>query len=340
MKQKLLILSLTLAAALPGAEIPASRLKMFAPLPDALESKQRPLSEAKIKLGRMLYYENRLSLSQQFSCNSCHALDKFGVDNQPTSEGHKKQHGDRNSPTVYNAAGHFVQFWDGRAADVEEQAKGPVMNPVEMAMPDEKTVVATLKSMPQYVELFKAAFPGEADPVTAGNMAIAIGAFERKLVTPSRWDRYLKGDTQALTPVEKAGFNKFVESGCSSCHAGAFVGGRMYQKLGMVKGWPNQTDIGRAKVTHRDGDKMAFKVPGLRNIEKTGPYFHDGSVASLEQAVKLMGEYQLGKGLSDEDVTSIVAWLKTLTGDLPAGYIEKPALPAAGPNTPKAMAAR
>ena len=172
----------------------------------------------------MLYYEPRLSKSQEISCNSCHLLDQYGVDGQPTSDGHKGQAGDRNSPTVYNAAGHFVQFWDGRAADVEEQAKGPVMNPVEMAMPSEKQVIAVLKSMPEYVDAFKKAFPGEKDPISYENMAKAIGAFERKLITPSRWDKFLRGDSQALTNEEKAGFNVFMETGCQACHSGAISG--------------------------------------------------------------------------------------------------------------------
>ncbi len=323
---------------LPGVtcaeEIPAARLKLFKPLPAAMEAASNPLTEAKIELGRILYYENRISKSHEFSCNSCHLLDKYGVDNEPTSPGHKGLRGDRNSPTVYNAAGHFVQFWDGRAKDVEEQAKGPVLNPVEMAMPDEKTVIATLKSMPEYPALFKKAFPGEAEPVNYENFAKAVGAFERKLVTPSRWDRFLEGDTSALTAAEKAGFNKFFGTGCASCHPGAYLGGTSYQKLGVKKNWPNQKDLGRYEVTKKNSDKMMFKTPSLRNIEKTAPYLHDGSVASLEETVKLMAEYQNGKKLSDADAASIVTWLKSLTGDLPMEFIRKPNMPASTSQTP------
>lgn len=315
--------------------IDPARLKMFAPLPEAYPAKTGAASEARINLGRMLYYEPRLSKNQKLSCNSCHGLSTYGVDGEPTSDGHKGQKGDRNSPTVYNAAGHFVQFWDGRAADVEEQAKGPVMNPVEMAMPSEKQAVAVLESIPEYVAAFKQAFPEDKDPVTFDNMAKAIGAFERGLVTPARWDKFLKGDQTALTEEEKAGFNDFTNAGCQACHAGSLLGANLYQKLGIVKPYPETSDPGRAKVTKSDADRMVFKVPSLRNVEKTGPYYHDGKVATLDQAVAHMADYQLGKQLSPAEVKSIIAFLKTLTGEVPADYIKEPALPKSTPATPK-----
>ena len=320
---------------LAAEEIPAARLKLFKPLPAAMESPSNPLTEAKIELGRILYYENRISKSHQFSCNSCHMLDQYGVDNEPTSPGHKGLRGDRNSPTVYNAAGHFAQFWDGRAKDVEEQAKGPVLNPVEMAMPDEATVIATLESMPEYPELFRRAFPGQAKPINYENFALAVGAFERKLVTPSRWDKFLQGDKNALTPEERAGFNQFYATGCHTCHMGPYLGGTSFQKLGVVKPWPNQKDLGRYAVTKAAKDKMMFKTPSLRNIAMTAPYYHDGSVKTLEEAVSLMAEYQNGKKLAPAETASIVAFLKTLTGELPMDYIRKPVLPASTPRTPK-----
>jgi cytochrome c peroxidase len=329
------IFLLAAASVLPAADIPPGRLRMFKPLPAAMDSADNPSTPAKIDLGRMLYYENRLSKSHKFSCNSCHQLDKYGVDNQPTSEGHNGQRGDRNSPTVYNAAAHFVQFWDGRAATVEDQAKGPVLNPVEMAMPDEKSVVVTLKSMPEYVALFKKAFPGEAEPVTLNNVAKAIGAFERKLVTPSRWDRFLAGDKSALTEAEKAGFLKYYEAGCGACHVGSLVGASTYQKAGVAKPWPNQKDPGRFAVTKKNEDKMIFKVPSLRNIEKTWPYMHDGKVATLEEAVRIMGDYNASVKLTDADVQSIITFLKSLTGTLPLDYIKPPKLPASTAKTPK-----
>jgi cytochrome c peroxidase len=292
-------------------------------------------SEEKIALGRMLFYETRLSKSQKISCNSCHTLSQYGVDHEPTSEGHKGQKGDRNSPTVYNAAFHFVQFWDGRAPDVEEQAKGPVLNPVEMAMASDKEVVAVLKSMPEYVDAFKKAFPGEKDPVTYDNAGKAIGAFERKLVTPARWDKFLKGDPNALTAAEKAGFNEFESAGCETCHAGALLGGNMYQKMGSIKPWPDATDPGRFKVTKSEADKFMFKVPSLRNIEKTAPYFHDGKTATLKEAIAKMAEHQLGKKLTDAQVQSIQTWMASLTGEIPADYIKQPVLPKSTGKTPK-----
>lgn len=283
----------------------------------------------------MLYYETRLSKSQKLSCNSCHMLNKYGVDGESTSDGHNGQKGDRNSPTVYNAAGHVAQFWDGRAADVEAQAKGPVLNPVEMAMPSEKHVVEVLKSMPEYVETFKKAFPEEKDPLNYDNMAKAIGAFERRLVTPSRWDKFLGGDPNALTDAEKVGFNTFVELGCQTCHAGAYVGGSRFEKIGAAKPWPDNADPGREKVTKSEADRMVFKVPSLRNIDQTGPYFHNGKTATLDQAVSAMAEYQLGKTLTDAQLKSITSWLKSLTGDIPADYIKEPALPKSTAKTPK-----
>ncbi|MFM7204707.1 MAG: cytochrome-c peroxidase [Myxococcota bacterium] len=322
-------------AAASGVTIDPARLGSFGPLPASYEVATSPSTEEKVTLGRMLYYENRLSRSHELSCNSCHMLEAYGVDNQPTSPGHKAQRGGRNSPTVYNAAGHIQQFWDGRAEDVEAQAKGPILNPIEMAMKDEASVVATLKSMPEYEAAFKAAFPGEADPVSYDNMAKAIGAFERKLVTPARWDKFLGGDQGALTDAEKAGFNAFVDAGCLACHTGALVGGGMYQKLGLVTPWPNATDVGRFEVTKNEADKGVFKVPSLRNVEKAAPYFHDGSVATLSEAITLMGKHQLGKELTPEQVTSIETWLKTLTGELPTAYIAKPTLPPSSEKTPK-----
>jgi cytochrome c peroxidase len=311
------------------------QLKMFKALPDVAASSKNPITEAKVNLGRMLYYDPRLSRNQDVSCNSCHDLAKYGVDGQSVSDGDKGQKGTRNAPTVYNAAGHFVQFWDGRAADVEEQAKGPVLNPVEMAMSSDKAVVSVLKSMPEYVSDFKAAFPGEKDPVTFENMAMAVGAFERKLVTPSRWDKFLNGDQAALTDPEKAGFNKFMDVGCQACHSGTYLGGQVYQKLGAVRPYPDTSDAGREAVTKQESDRMVFKVPSLRNIDKTAPYFHSGTVTTLEAAVKGMGEYQLGRELKDDEISSIVTFLKTLTGTIPAEYIKPPALPRSTAKTPK-----
>jgi cytochrome c peroxidase len=310
------------------------RLAIFEPLPPLMEAEGNPITLAKVNLGRKLYYDPRLSKNHDVSCNTCHLLDKFGVDGLPTSVGHREQVGVRNAPTVYNAAGHISQFWDGRAATVEDQAKGPPLNPIEMAMTDEAAVETVLQSIPGYVALFAAAFPDEEQPVTYDNMAKAIGAFERGLVAPSGFDNYLAGDDAALNELEVAGLTTFLNAGCGTCHSGAYVGGGMYQKLGLVKPWGNDTDQGRFDVTAEEADRQVFKVPSLRNIAETGPYFHDGSVGSLNEAVRLMADHQLGLPVTNEQVISIIAFLNSLTGEIDPAYIAMPELPESGENTP------
>lgn len=316
-------------------QINSAALHLFRPLPAIVDSPENPVTDAKVNLGRMLYYETRLSAGQDISCNTCHPLDAYGAQQEAVSAGHLQQRGTRNAPTVYNAAGHFVQFWDGRAPTVEAQAKGPVLNPVEMALTSDAAAVRVLSSIPDYVAMFQKAYPGEKEPVTFDNMALAIGAFERGLITPARWDLYLSGNSTALSNQEKAGFNKFVETGCHTCHNGAYVGGNSFQRLGIVKPWPNQKDSGRKGVTRQDADQMVFKVPSLRNVTRTAPYFHDGSVPTLEQAIRRMAVHQRGSQLSDADVKSIVVWLETLTGRIPLDYIKPPALPPSTPATPR-----
>jgi cytochrome c peroxidase len=258
--------------------------------------------------------DKRFSLDKDISCNTCHDLANFGVDNEPTSSGHKAQLGGRNSPSVYNAALLATQFWDGRAADVEAQALGPVLNPIEMAMPSEAEVVKRIKENQDYVAMFKAAFKDDQDPVTFQNFGKAIGAFERTLLTPGRFDQYLKGDDQALTAAELKGLITFRDTGCTSCHMGSTLGGQMFQKIGLVK--PYQTkDLGRYEITKNETDKFVFRVPSLRNVSKTAPYFHDGSVKTLEEAIVLMGRHQLGKELTGEQVSDIAVFLATLTGN-------------------------
>jgi cytochrome c peroxidase len=323
------------AKAAPPAVIDASDLKPFSPLPKEFASDANPITDAKVTLGRMLYHDKRLSLAQDISCNSCHDVARYGVDGEKTSPGHKGQRGDRNSPTVYNAGHHVAQFWDGRAATLEDQAKGPILNPGEMAMPDEKAVLAVVESIPEYVKLFKEAFPSDKKAISYDNLAKAIGAFERKLVTPSRWDRFLEGDAKALTEKEKQGFAIFTKTGCPGCHSGPAVGGGSYQKLGLSKPYPDQSDLGRYNVTKDEAYKMFFRVPSLRNVEKTAPYFHNGSIATLEEAVKKMGWHQLGKELSAQEIDLVVAFLKSLTGELPTELVKVPELPASTDKTPK-----
>ncbi len=314
--------------------IDPATLAAFAPLPAEFVSETNPITPEKIELGRMLYYDDRLSKNHDISCNTCHDLAEYGVDGLATSPGHNGADGVRNSPTVYNAAGHFVQFWDGREPDVEAQAKGPILNPIEMGMPDGDYVMKTVASIPGYVELFGKAFPDDADPLTYDNLAAAIGVFERKLVTVAKWDHFLKGNTMALSNAEKKGFNTFMSSGCLACHTGALLGGNMYQKLGLIKRWPDNKDAGRADVTKAETDSFFFKVPGLRDIAKTGPYTHDGSIDDLGKVVTMMGEYQLGQTIPAENVTSIVTFLNALTGQIPTDYIAEPELPESGPDTP------
>lgn len=310
------------------AKVDVAKYGALAPLP-ANWDKPGDALDAKIALGRMLYYDERLSVNKDMSCNSCHQLDtpgKAGADGLPTAKGHEGKPGGRNSPTVLNAAGHLAQFWDGRAVDVEAQAKGPILNPAEMAMPDEKTVIERLTAIEGYKKAFADAFPGQENPITYDNLATAIGAFERRLVTPGKLDKFLGGDGAALSADEVAGLDLFMSTGCISCHSGALVGGGMYQKLGAVK--PYETaDVGRKAVTNNDADLHVFKVPSLRNIADTAPYFHDGSVATLEDAVKKMGEHQLGKTLDDAQVASIVTFLKALSAPVDATYVAKPTLP-------------
>ena len=290
----------------------------FKVLPEA-SSFDRPIA----KLGKKLYYETALSFNGEMSCNSCHMLDNFGVDNEPTSPGHEGKRGDRNSPTVYNAYFHIAQFWDGRAEDLKAQAAGPILNPIEMGVADSVKAVENIEAIQDYVGLFKEAFPNEENPISYDNITEAIAEFEKTLRTPSKFDEYLSGNTDALNPEELKGMETFINSGCITCHMGPGLGGQMYQKFGLVNGpyWEytgsERHDEGRFEVTGKEADKQMFKVATLRNVAKTAPYFHDGSVESLEEAVKIMGKTQLGRDLTDADVKSIVTFLNTLTGEIP-----------------------
>jgi len=309
-----------LQASVVGAdERRATAEQVFGVLPSEAPNPANALTPAKIDLGRKLYYEKRLSKAGDISCNSCHDLARFGVDGQPTSPGHEGQLGGRNSPSVFNAALHLAQFWDGREPDVEAQAKGPILNPIEMAMPDAATVVAFLESDSEYPKLFAAAFPADQSPVTYDNLGRAIGAFERRLMTPSRFDDYMAGKADALSDAELRGLDAFVETGCITCHNGPAVGGASYQKLGLVRPYETK-DLGRFDVTGQQTDKYVFKVPSLRNIEKTGPYFHDGSIANLDEAIRLMARHQIGAELDEEKIASIRSFLGALTGEVDAAY--------------------
>ncbi|MEZ0323166.1 MAG: cytochrome-c peroxidase [Hydrogenothermaceae bacterium] len=310
----------------------------FQPLPKEIPApSDNPTTKEKVELGKKLYYDPRLSLSGVISCNTCHNLATYGVDGVETSLGHKFQTGGKNAPTVLNAGFHIAQFWDGRAKTLEDQAKGPILNPVEMSMPDPNLVIERLKTIEGYVNEFKKVFPNDKDPVNYDNVAKAIAAFERTLVTPSRFDEFLKGNTKALTQKEKEGLKLFMEKGCASCHNGVAIGGTMFQKFGIVKPYKYQdpNDLGRYNVTKDEADKYVYKVPSLRNITRTYPYFHDGKVWDIREAVKIMGETQLGITLTDEEVDKIVAFLDSTTGKIPEDALKLPILPPSTPKTPK-----
>jgi cytochrome c peroxidase len=294
----------------------------FFPLPSEAPNPDNALTAAKVDLGRKLYFDKRLSFNETISCDSCHSLASFGVDNLSFSPGDFGELGGRNSPTVLNAALHVAQFWDGRAGDVEEQAGMPILNPVEMAIPSEQFLVDRLTKVPDYQEMFATAFPDDHPALTYQNIARALAAFERTLLTPSRFDRYLEGDLAALTVEEKAGMEAFMMLGCSACHNGYTMGGASFRKFGLSEDYWTHTrseviDEGRFAVTGDPEDKYVFKVASLRNVAETGPYFHDGSVETLEDALRVMGSAQLARSMTEEEVAGIAAFLRTLTGELP-----------------------
>ena len=287
---------------------------------------------ALVELGKKLFFDPRLSASGYISCNSCHNLAMGGSDNLQTSIGDKWQEGPINSPTVLNSSLNFVQFWDGRAADLKEQAKGPIANPKEMAFTHD-LAVETLSSIPGYVAEFEAVFGKKK--IDIQQVSDAIAAFEETLVTPdARFDLWLKGDQKALTQTELEGYTLFKEVGCVACHNGVNIGGNSFQKMGLVKPYTTKnTAQGRVEFTKSETDRFFFKVPTLRNVELTYPYFHDGAAKTLTEAVNLMGSLQLGRDLTADENAKIVAFLKTLTGKQP--QITLPQLPPSGDKTPE-----
>jgi len=333
----ILFLALSVFTHAYAGDLRERAVKTFKPVPESAPAlKGNPATGVKVELGKMLYFDPRLSASALISCNTCHNVGMGGMDYQETSIGHGWQKGPRNAPTVLNSVFNIAQFWDGRAKDLMEQAKGPVQASVEMNnTPDQ--VIKTLKSMPGYVRIFKKAFPDEEDPVTFDNMAKAIEVFEATLLTPgSRFDKYLKGDTNALSKTEKEGLGLFMDKGCSICHGGVNMGGQGYYPFGVVERPSEeilQGDKGRFKVTRLKSDEYVFKAPSLRNIELTPPYFHSGKVWDLKEAVTIMGSAQLGVKLTDSEVQKITAFLRTTTGTQPK--VEYPVLPAPTADTPR-----
>ncbi|MFN8494077.1 MAG: cytochrome c peroxidase [Caldilineaceae bacterium] len=315
-------------------ELSPAVLSVLGVLPTEATPTDYKITEEMITLGRMLFYEPRLSATQDMSCNTCHVLGRYGVDGLALSLSGSGKLVKRNTPTVYNAAFHMAQFWDGRSPTVEDQARLPIVSMGEMEMETADRVEKTLRSIPGYVQLFNAAFPNQPNPVTYQNLGIAIGAFERRLVTPSRFDKFFAGDRSQLNANEQRGLATFITFGCPTCHSGMTIGGQLYKKLGEKETFPTD-DLGRFNVTKLEEDRYVFKVPSLRNVAKTAPYMHDGKIQTLEEMVKIMARYQLGKQVTDAQVADIVTFLNALTGELPSRpYIAQPVLPPNGPDTP------
>lgn len=285
--------------------------------------------EDKVNLGKHLFFDTRLSGEGNISCNSCHNLNTYGVDNERFSPGDAPGTvGGRNSPTVFHAALHKMQFWDGRADDVEEQAGGPILNPMEHNIKDEQQLENKLKEVELYRELFTKVY-GNENAITFENITQAIGAFERTLMPESRFDKYLEGDQDALNNQEKKGLKIFIESGCITCHAGPALGGQMLQKFGLFHDYwkftnSEDVDLGLYDISERDSEKYFFKVPGLRNVVHTAPYFHDGSVEDLSTAVKIMGKLQRNVELSDKEISDMVAFFSSLSSDVPEEVKKSP----------------
>lgn len=306
----LLLFSSTCCALDEEAHVLAKRF--FSPLPSMMPGSQND-TEAKIKLGKALYFETALSINHSQSCNSCHTLTGGGegVDNLTTSLGALGQRGERNSPTTLNAGLQFAQFWDGRAKNLVEQARGPILNPREMAMSSEDDVVSRLIEK-HYLASFEHAFPEQKSPLNFDNTLEALAAFQRTLITKDRFDSYLKGDFTALSASEKRGLKEFIKNGCIACHSGPLLGGQMFMKMGIVHAYPNTIDKGRAGVTGNPADNFIFKVPSLRNVAQTAPYFHDGKGETLEQAIVDTAWHQLGAKLTASQLKDIRLFLLTL----------------------------
>jgi cytochrome c peroxidase len=314
---------------------------LFKPLPADASTPERPVTPALVELGRALFFETRVSTDGRMSCAACHQASFYGGDALPQSIGNSGKALPRNVPTVFNTALQFRQHYGGNRADVEEQAVKALTSALAYGNKDFAEAEKRLRALPGYRPMFEKAFPGQAEPVTAENFGKAVGAYERVLLTPAPFDNYLKGDTGAISDQAKRGLDKFMATGCSGCHNGVLVGGQMYQKFGITQDYWTLTgskevelfkgrDKGRFQDTKDEADAFMFKVQQLRNVAVTPPYFHDGSVATLPEAVKVMAKLQLGRDLPDEDVKDIVAFLETLTGEVPEIFAKAPILPPAG----------
>ncbi len=333
-----LVTFLALIAYLPAGAAPDDTLlkqakQAFGALPSVMASERNPVTPEKVALGKILFYETRVSVDGTVSCARCHPMGLYAADGLKKPIGNNCKINPRNGPTILNAADQIAIHWIGNRADVEDQAKQAIIGPPSFGMPSYEAAEKKLREINGYEALFRKAFPNDKNPITVDNFAKAVGAFERTLITPSPFDAYMKGDNGALGETEKRGLQTFMQTGCVACHAGPYVGGQMYEKFGIFEPYWAQTkstaiDEGRFPVTKNESDKYVFKVPILRNIEKTSPYFHDGSVDHLYDAVWIMGKVQLGKDLAKGQVEDILAFLKTLTGTIPDDALKIPLLPA------------
>ena len=307
--------------------------QILGPLPESMPSEQNPITPEKVKLGKMLFYEPRISVDGTVSCSKCHPIALYAADGLRKSVGHNCKENPRNDPTVFNAASQVSEHWIGNRTSVEDQAKQSVTGPPAFGMPSYEAVEKILSAYKEYQTLFKAAFPSDKEPVTIDNFAKAVGAFERTLITPAPFDAFLKGNKGAMAAEQKRGLGAFMDQGCAGCHFSPYAGGQMYQKFGIFEPYQKYTksekvDDGRFAVTKNESDKYVFKVPVLRNVAMTPPYFHDGSVDKLADAVWIMGKIQLGKDVTKEQVQDIVAFLHALTGKIPDEVMTIPVLPS------------
>jgi len=308
--------------------------QIFGPLPQTMQTEQNPITPAKVKLGKVLFYELRISIDGTVSCAKCHPLSLYAADGLKKAKGNNCKENPRNAPTIFNAATQISEHWIGNRTSVEDQAKQSVTGPPAFGMPSYESVEKILKGMKGYVTMFQEAFPGEKEPVTINNFAKAIGAFERTLVTPAPFDAFMKGNVGAMTEQQKKGLKTFLDTGCMACHSSPYAGGQMYQKFGVFEPYVKYTksekiDEGRFAVTKNEADKYLFKVPVLRNVAMTPPYFHDGSVNKLDQAIWIMAKIQLGKDLSHQQTGDIAAFLTSLTGRIPDDALTMPIVPSA-----------
>ncbi len=289
--------------------------KVFAVLPYKMPGSQNDTPE-RVALGKRLYFDARLSVDDAISCNSCHTIDseRAGMDGKRVSRGALRQNEIRNTPTVFNAGFQFAQLWDGRETDLKAQNRVALLSPLQMGMPDSESVVQKIRALPEYPQDFEVAFPGIRPAIMFNLIREALAAFERTLITHDRFDDFLKGNLDALNDTEVNGLEQFINSGCVTCHTGPLLGGNMFQKMGVVKPYDDTRDMGRYAITRQEADKFMFKVPTLRNIAQTAPYFHDGGETDLANAVKQMAEMQLGKSFDNLQTFQIVKFLQTLTG--------------------------